>query len=112
MRLLGHAMARPGVGVVTSHELAAVQLLQLYPYPPVPVPTPTPTPTPTSSLTPTSTPTPIPTPNLIQAARSRPLGLVHFAHTDLSGLSLFEEAVHWGGRAAAEVALALPSVTV
>ena len=48
----------------------------------------------------------------MQAARSRPLGLVHFAHTDLSGLSLFEEAVHWGGRAAAEVALALPSVMV
>ena len=48
----------------------------------------------------------------MQAVRSRPLGLVHFAHTDLSGLSLFEEAVHWGGRAAAEVALALPSVTV
>ena len=47
---------------------------------------------------------------LLQAARSRPLGLVHFAHTDLSGLSLFEEAVHWGGRAAAEVALALPPV--
>ena len=63
-------MARPGVGVVTSHELAAVQLLQLYPYPPLPVPTPTPTPTPTltpiSTLTPPSTltPTPTPTPNL------------------------------------------------
>ena len=103
-------MARPGVGVVTSHELAAVQLLQLYPCPPLPVPTPTPTPAPTPIST--LTPTPTPTPNLIQAARSRPLGLVHFAHTDLSGLSLFEEAVHWGGRAAAEVALALPSVTV
>ena len=99
-------MARPGVGVVTSHELAAVQLLHFYPDSPLPVPTrtPTPAPTPISTLT--------PTPNLIQAARSRPLGLVHFAHTDLSGLSLFEEAVHWGGRAAAEVALALPSVTV
>ena len=108
MRLLGHAMARPGVGVVTSHELAAVQLLHFYPDSPLPVPTRTPTPAPT----PISTPTPIPTPNLIQAARSRPLGLVHFAHTDLSGLSLFEEAVHWGGRAAAEVALALPSVPV
>ena len=80
--------ARPGVGVVTSHELAAVQLLQLYPYPPIPVPVPTPTPT--STLTPT--PTPTPTPNLMQAARSRPLGLVHFAHTDLSGLSLFEDS--------------------
>ena len=32
MRLLGHAMARPGVGVVTSPELAAVQLLRLHPY--------------------------------------------------------------------------------
>ena len=101
-------MARPGVGVVPSHELAAVQLLHFYPDSPLPVPTRTPTPAPT----PISTPTPIPTPNLIQAARSRPLGLVHLAHTDLSGLSLFEEAVHWGGRAAAEVALALPSVTV
>ena len=49
-------------------------------------------------------------PELAAAARSRPLGLVHFAHTDLSGLSLFEEAVHWGGRAATEVALALPPV--
>ena len=64
MRLLGHAMARPEVGVVTSHELAAVQLLQLYPFSPLPVPTPTPTPTPTLTSTLTPTPTPTPTPNL------------------------------------------------
>jgi glycine/D-amino acid oxidase-like deaminating enzyme len=34
------------------------------------------------------------------AASSRPLGRVHFAHTDLSGMALFEEAQHWGIRAA------------
>lgn len=33
----------------------------------------------------------------------RPLGRVHFAHTDLSGLALFEEAFDHGLRAAAEV---------
>ena len=32
VRLLGHAMARPGVGVVTSPELAAVRLPRLYRY--------------------------------------------------------------------------------
>ena len=43
------------------------------------------------------------------AARSRPLdGRVHFAHSDLSALPLFEEAVHWGLRVAGEVNLALP----
>jgi phytoene dehydrogenase-like protein len=31
---------------------------------------------------------------------SRPMGRVHFAHTDLSGLALFEEAQYWGIRAA------------
>ncbi len=35
------------------------------------------------------------------------LGRVHFAHSDLSGLSLFEEAQYWGGRAAEAVARAL-----
>jgi len=33
----------------------------------------------------------------------RPMGRVHFAHSDLSGMSLFEEAVYWGVRAADEV---------
>ncbi len=33
-------------------------------------------------------------------ASSRPLDRVHFAHTDLSGMALFEEAQHWGIRAA------------
>ena len=42
------------------------------------------------------------------AAAARPLGRVHFAHSDLSALPLFEEAVYWGGRVAAEVAFALP----
>ena len=54
-----------------------------------------------------------PTPGLVfgaartAAAAARPLGLVHFAHSDLSALPLFEEAVYWGTRVAAEVALAL-----
>jgi hypothetical protein len=34
------------------------------------------------------------------AASARPLGRVHFAHTDLSGMALFEEAQYWGMRAA------------
>lgn len=34
------------------------------------------------------------------AAASRPLGRLHFAHTDLSGMALFEEAQYWGIRAA------------
>ena len=33
----------------------------------------------------------------------QPFGSVHFAHSDLSGLSLFEEAFHHGNRAADEV---------
>lgn len=54
-----------------------------------------------------------PTPGLLfgparaAAASDRPLGRVHFAHSDLSALPLFEEAVYWGTRVAAEVALAL-----
>jgi phytoene dehydrogenase-like protein len=34
------------------------------------------------------------------ASASLPLGRVHFAHTDLSGMALFEEAQYWGLRAA------------
>ena len=54
-----------------------------------------------------------PTPGLVwggvraAAAAARPLGRVHFAHSDLSALPLFEEAVYWGARVAAEVALAV-----
>ena len=45
-----------------------------------------------------------PTPGLLrsgvlEAARA-PLGRLHFAHTDLSGMALFEEAQAWGVRAA------------
>ena len=36
-------------------------------------------------------------------ASSAPLGRVHFAHTDLSGMALFEEAQYWGIRAAEAV---------
>ena len=36
-----------------------------------------------------------------------PVGRLHFAHTDLSGLALFEEAFDHGLRAAREVAEAL-----
>lgn len=40
-----------------------------------------------------------------RAAAARPLGRVHFAHSDLSGMALYEEA-HWQGvRAAEEVLL-------
>ena len=42
-----------------------------------------------------------------RAARARPAGRLHFAHTDLSGLALFEEAFDQGLRAAREVAEAL-----
>ena len=42
-----------------------------------------------------------------RAARAAPVGAVHFAHTDLSGLALFEEAFDHGLRAAREVAEAL-----
>jgi phytoene dehydrogenase-like protein len=40
------------------------------------------------------------------AARARaalPLGPIHFAHTDLSGMALFEEAQYWGAHAAEAV---------
>ncbi|HEX8114291.1 MAG TPA: hypothetical protein VF516_41460, partial [Kofleriaceae bacterium] len=39
--------------------------------------------------------------------RAAPVGRLHFAHTDLSGLALFEEAFDHGLRAAREVAEAL-----
>jgi hypothetical protein len=39
--------------------------------------------------------------------RATPVGKVHFAHTDLSGIALFEEAFDHGLRAAREVAEAL-----
>ncbi len=42
-----------------------------------------------------------------RAARARPVGPIHFAHTDLSGIALFEEAFDHGLRAAREVAEAL-----
>jgi hypothetical protein len=48
-----------------------------------------------------------PRPNFIhgtsRAAARRPFRSVHFAHTDLSGLALFEEAFDHGLRAAEEV---------
>src|SRR5262249_20078414 len=34
------------------------------------------------------------------ALSAQPLGRIHFAHTDLSGMALFEEAQHWGVHAA------------
>lgn len=42
-----------------------------------------------------------------RAAATRPVQGIHFAHTDLSGISLFEEAFHHGIRAADEVLAAL-----
>jgi monoamine oxidase len=42
-----------------------------------------------------------------RVAAARPSGRIHFAHTDLSGLALFEEAFDHGNRAAREVAAAL-----
>jgi hypothetical protein len=36
-------------------------------------------------------------------AAAQPLGKIHFAHTDMSGLSIFEEAFYWGQRAAEAV---------
>jgi glycine/D-amino acid oxidase-like deaminating enzyme len=37
------------------------------------------------------------------AESARPLGRLRFAHTDLSGMALFEEAQYWGLRAAADI---------
>jgi hypothetical protein len=42
-----------------------------------------------------------------RAAAARPMQGIHFAHTELSGVSLFEEAFHHGNRAADEVLAAL-----
>lgn len=39
----------------------------------------------------------------VLAARARPIGHIHFAHTDLSGLAIFEEAFDHGLRAARAV---------
>jgi hypothetical protein len=38
-----------------------------------------------------------------RAAARRPAGGIHFAHSDLSGVALFEEAFYHGVRAAEEV---------
>lgn len=47
-----------------------------------------------------------------RAAAAKPFRGVHFAHTDLSGIALFEEAFHHGVRAADEVlAAVLPKAT-
>ena len=40
-------------------------------------------------------------------AAAQPVGPIHFAHSDLSGIALFEEAFHHGVRAADEVRAAL-----
>lgn len=52
-----------------------------------------------------------PSPGLLfggaRAAAAKPTRGVHFAHADLSGIALFEEAFHHGVRAADEVLLAL-----
>lgn len=45
--------------------------------------------------------------NPARIAAARPIGPVHFAHSDLSGMALFEEAFFHGTRAAREVALAV-----
>jgi hypothetical protein len=37
------------------------------------------------------------------ARSARPFGRIHFAHTDLSGMALFEEAQYWGIRAAESI---------
>ncbi len=47
-------------------------------------------------------------------AMSQPFGGIHFAHSDLSGIALFEEAFYHGNRAAEEIlaALNVPSASV
>jgi hypothetical protein len=50
----------------------------------------------------------VPVPGLIHGPVRKALALpvgdrIHFAHSDLSGMSLFEEAFHQGLRAAREV---------
>lgn len=46
------------------------------------------------------------------AASARPLGRLHFAHTDLAGMALFEEAQYFGVRAAESVLRARDSLVV
>jgi hypothetical protein len=46
-----------------------------------------------------------------RAAAARPVQGIHFAHTDLSGLSLFEEAFHHGIRAADEALSAIRAIS-
>jgi hypothetical protein len=43
------------------------------------------------------------------AAHVRPIGHIHFAHTDLSGLAIFEEAFDHGLRAARAIAEGIPA---
>jgi hypothetical protein len=38
-----------------------------------------------------------------RAAMREPVGRIHFAHTDMSGISIFEEACHWGHVAARSI---------
>lgn len=45
----------------------------------------------------------------VRVAAQAPKGRIHFAHSDLSGIALFEEAFHQGLRAASEVATTLRS---
>jgi hypothetical protein len=45
----------------------------------------------------------------LRRSAAAPVDRIHFAHSDLSGLALFEEAFHHGVRAADEVARALGS---
>ncbi len=42
-----------------------------------------------------------------RAAAAKPVGNIHFAHSDLSGVALFEEAFYQGNRAADEVVTAI-----
>jgi hypothetical protein len=57
----------------------------------------------------------VPTPGLRSSAALQALAApqrrVHFAHTDLSGYSVFEEAMYQGSRAARQVLDALDSVS-
>jgi len=46
-------------------------------------------------------------PRTAAAALPRAVHNVHFAHTDLSGMSLFEEAHYWGVQAAKRALAAL-----
>jgi hypothetical protein len=39
-----------------------------------------------------------------RAPRAAPLGRIRCAHSDVAGMGLFEEAQHWGVRAAEDIA--------